>query len=84
MAFSTNITTDLGTCITAGPSATTATNAQLAAGPIQDYAGNLAVAKVKAQELLLLLTAIIASTDAGDANLANLKKCANACDGGAR
>ena len=65
MANSTTIITDLGTVITNGPSSVTTANAIAAAGPIQDYLGNVKLLQLKAQEMAVLIVSVLAVTDAG-------------------
>lgn len=72
MAASTTLLTDAQTMITNGPTANTVAAAQAAAGPIQDYVGNLYLLQVKYKECKKLLTDIKAATDAGDGNLTTI------------
>lgn len=63
MANSTTIITDLGTVITNGPSASTSAAAISASGNIQDYQGNVKLLQLKAQEMAVLIKAVLAVTD---------------------
>lgn len=67
MANSTHIITDITTVITNGPNAATQALANVASGQIMDYEGNCNLILLKAQEMQVLLTAIIGDTDASDA-----------------
>jgi len=63
MANSTQIITDLGTVITNGAGTSTAAAAVSASGNIQDYVGNVRLLQLKAQEMSVLMKAVVAVTD---------------------
>lgn len=66
--------TDMTTVSTNGPSTVTAANAIAAAGPIEDYVGNVKQCILKFQEVKTLATLLINNTDptSDSANLALL------------
>lgn len=66
------VITDIKTCITTGPSATTTTNAIAAAGPIIDFLGMLKQVLLYFQELFVLYTQMKTDTDASDPNLTTI------------
>ncbi len=66
MAASTQLITDMGTAITAGPNATSTANAIAAAGPIQDLKGQLELVRLKLQEARVMLLEIDTVVDSGD------------------
>jgi hypothetical protein len=72
MTNSTQIITDLTSVITNGPNAATSALANVASGAIMDYAGNVNLLLLKAQEMQVLITAVIADTDASDTTNLNL------------
>jgi broad specificity polyphosphatase/5'/3'-nucleotidase SurE len=84
MAFSTNLISDLGTVAAATPATATTAAAIAAAGPIMDYPGNTGLLLTKAKEFFVLALKVLADTDAGDGQLANIKKICNTFDGGSR
>ena len=84
MAFSTNLIADTGTVAAATPAANTTTNSIAAAGPIMDYQGSTGLLNTKVKEAFVLALKILANTDAGDGQLANIKKICNVFDGGSR
>lgn len=63
---STAIITDIGSVITNGPSTLTKAASIAAAGPIMDYVGMSELAKLKAEELKVLIAQLFANTSAGD------------------
>lgn len=73
MAASTQLLTDIQTCITNGPTALTQTAAINATGPIIDPVGSLYLIQTKLKETKVLLNALISVQDAGDGNKTTLQ-----------
>lgn len=67
-APSSTLITDMKTAITTGPSATTVTNSNLAAGPLTDFIGMMKSALVHLQEALVLIGLVITDTDSSDSS----------------
>ena len=66
MSASTTILADLATASATTPNATTKAAAIAAVGPIQDVEGHLELARIKAVELKVILTALDAVVHSSD------------------